>query len=279
MSLTIGSAPFGNAPGGIFNFKREGSQHILYFEDVPRTVRGVFAGQTIISSRRVKMLHETERLPVWYFPIDEVRMDLLEPSNHSSHSLLKGKASYWSIRVGDRFARNAAWSYAERRTEAPALAGYVAFEWQAMDAWYEEDEEVFVHPRDPYHRVDVLRSSRRVRVRLGDVVLADCDRPRILFETGLPPRYYLPSTDVHMDLLVASETVTRCPYKGAASYFSTRSPMPAGRDVVWTYLDPLPEVGPIKGLLCFYNERVDLEVDGELEKRPTTRFSPRVDEA
>ena len=275
MSLTIGSAPFGNAPGGTFNFKREGANKTLYFEDSPRSVRGVFAGQTIVASRRVKMLHETERIPVWYFPMEDVRMDLLEASSHSSRCPLKGTASYWSLRVGDRFAQNAAWSYAERRTEAPPLTGYVAFEWQAMDAWYEEDEEVFVHPRDPYCRIDILRSSRRVHVRLGDLVLADSDGPKILFETGLPARYYLPSADVRMDLLVPSETTTRCPYKGIASYFSTKSGGPQGHDLVWAYLDPLPEVAAIRGLLCFFNERVDLEIDGEAQKRPVTRFSPQ----
>lgn len=274
MSLTIGSAPFGNAPGGTFNFRREGARQVLYFEDFPKSVRGVFAGQTIVASRRVKMLHETERLPVWYFPMEDVRMDLLEASSYSSRCPWKGRASYWSLHVGDRFVRNAAWSYAERRTEAPALAGYVAFDWEVMDAWYEEDEEVFVHPRDPYSRIDVLRSSRRVRVRLGDLVLADSNRPKILFETGLPARYYLPSADVRMDRLVPSETITRCPYKGIASYFSTKNAEQAGRDLVWVYLDPLSEVAAIKGLLCFFNERVDLEIDDELQQRPITRFSP-----
>lgn len=274
MSLTIGTAPFGETPGGKFNFARQGPSSVLYFEDVLREVRGVFAGEAVVASRRVKMLHETEHLPVWYFPMEDVRMNLLEASSHSTRCPFKGTASYWSLRVGDRSAPNAAWSYPQPLPEAPPLASYVAFYWKAMDAWYEEDEEVFVHPRDPYHRVDVLRSSRRVRIRIGDLTLAESERPAILFETGLPARYYLPTIDVRMDLLTPSETTTRCPYKGVASYYSTKDGREGGRDLVWTYSDPLPEVAPIRGLLCFFDERVDVEIDGELQERPITRFSP-----
>src|SRR5205823_5318617 len=146
VSLTIGTAPFGKAPSGRFNFENPGA--VLYFEDFPRSVRGVIAGETVVASRRVKMLHETEHLPAWYFPMEDVRADVLGASSHSTRCPLKGRASYWSLRVGDRFVENAAWSFTGKPVAAFSLDGYVAFVWAAMDAWYEEDEVVFVYPRD-----------------------------------------------------------------------------------------------------------------------------------
>jgi uncharacterized protein (DUF427 family) len=142
-----------------------------------------------------------------------------------------------------------------------------------MDAWYEEDEQVFEHPRDPYHRVDVLQSSRQVRVEIGGQVVAESRHPRLLFETNLPTRYYLPVEDVRMDLLEATQTSTVCPYKGTASYWRLRGDPPA-RDVAWSYLDPIPEIPKIRGLIAFFNERVDaLYVDDELQDKPKTPWS------
>ena len=112
-----------------------------------------------------------------------------------------------------------------------------------MDAWYEEDEQVFVHPKDPYHRVDVLESSRNVKVTVDGEVVAVTDRPKVLFETGLPPRYYIPPEDVREDILVASEKTTQCPYKGVASYYSVEAGGERVEDLVWYYPEPLPEVG------------------------------------
>ncbi|MDQ3966496.1 MAG: DUF427 domain-containing protein, partial [Actinomycetota bacterium] len=141
------------------------------------------------------------------------------------------------------------------------------------DAWYEEDEEVFVHPRDPYHRVDILDSSRHVRVLVNGEVVAETDRPELLFETGLPTRYYIPPEDVREELLVPSDTTTQCPYKGVASYWSVDAGGELFEDLSWYYPEPLPEAAKISGLLCFFNERVDLEVDGEKQPRPRTRWS------
>jgi uncharacterized protein (DUF427 family) len=132
-----------------------------------------------------------------------------------------------------------------------------------MDSWFEEDEEVFVHARDPYKRIDALRSSRHVRVEVDGVVLAESDHPTILFETSLPPRYYLPKVDVRMDLLEPTDTVTRCPYKGQARYWSARIGDRLEQDIAWSYPSPFPESQPVMALVCFYNERVDLIVDGE----------------
>jgi uncharacterized protein (DUF427 family) len=142
-----------------------------------------------------------------------------------------------------------------------------------MDAWYEEDEQVFVHPRDPYHRVDGLDSSRHVKVSVNGEVVAETERPRILFETGLPPRYYIPPEDVREEVLVPSDKHTRCPYKGVASYYSVEAGGVRVEDLVWYYAEPIPEVHKIEGHLCLFNEKVDLEVDGEKQVRPQTQWS------
>lgn len=159
---------------------------------------------------------------------------------------------------------NGAWSYPEPLPAAPPeLAGLIAFYFDRMDRWLEEAEEIGVHPRDPYHRVDVVASDRHVRVLLEGEVLADSHRALALFETGLPVRWYLPREDVAAHL-EPSDTVTHCPYKGQASYYSVGEQ----RDLVWFYAEPLPEVGRIADRLCFFNERVDLELDGERGERP-----------
>jgi uncharacterized protein (DUF427 family) len=142
-----------------------------------------------------------------------------------------------------------------------------------MDAWYEEDDEVFVHPRDPHHRVDVLNSSRHVKVVVEGVVVAETRRPRLLFETGLPTRYYIPKIDVRMDLLEPTDSITACPYKGRASYWSVRAGERLLEDLVWVYPAPIPECPKIENLLSFYNEKVDIYVDGELQPRPKTHWS------
>jgi uncharacterized protein (DUF427 family) len=274
MTLTIGTGPFGNQSAGTFNFDTGVLRaHTLYFEDSPRWVRVMFGGETIADSRRVKLLHETGHLPVYYFPTEDVRMELLEESDHKTRCPFKGEATYWSVKVGDRVSENAVWGYPEPVDSAPPIAGYLAFYWPMMDHWYEEDEEVFVHPRDPYHRVDILESSRRVRVRVNGEVVAETERPRIMFETGLPPRYYIPSEDVREDVLVGSQKTTRCPYKGVASYWSVEAGGERVEDLIWSYPEPIPEAAKIEGHLAFFNERVDLEVDGEKQERPKTQWS------
>jgi len=142
-----------------------------------------------------------------------------------------------------------------------------------MSEWLEEDEPVYTHPRDPYTRVDILASSRHVRVELDGVTVADSHSPRILFETGLPPRYYLPLSDVRTELLRPSARQTSCPYKGTASYWSVETGKRVHTDVAWIYRTPLPESQKIAGLACFYDERVDVFVDGERQERPASPFS------
>jgi uncharacterized protein (DUF427 family) len=275
MSLMFGTGPFGQDPGGRFNFEVPRKRGVIYFEDSPRRIRARFGGETIVDSRHAKLLHEQAHLPIYYFPREEVRMDLLEPTDHSTRCPFKGEASYWSVRAGGRVAENAAWGYPDPLDDAPPLAGYVAFYWNKMDEWLEEDEPAIVHARDPYHRVDVLDTSRHVRVSVNGEVVADTTRAKVIFETGLPPRWYIPPEDVKAEALEDSDTRTGCAYKGFASYRTVRAGDAEEEDVVWLYEDPRREAEQIKGYLAFFNERVDLELDGELQERPQTPWSPR----
>src|SRR5919206_162953 len=199
-----------------------------------------------------------------------VRAELVEPSDKRTTCPRKGEATYGSLRVGDRVAQDALWRYEEPIAECPDISGHVAFYWRALDSWWEEDDEVFVHPRDPYHRVDVLRSSRHVRVEVDGQALADTHRPLLLLETGLPPRWYVPRADVRLDLMTPTDTTTACPYKGFASYFSAQVGDAQHDDIAWSYVTPVPECPKIEQAVCFFNERVDLFVDGERQERPET---------
>jgi uncharacterized protein (DUF427 family) len=275
MALTMGTGPFGQRPGGEFNFDLPRKQGVIYFEDFPRRMRALFAGETVVDSRHAKLLHEQNHLPKLYFPEDEVATGFLERTDHSTHCPFKGDASYWSVKVGDRVAENAVWSYLDPLDDAPSLSGYLAVYWHLMDEWLEEDEPAIVHVRDPYHRVDVLDSSRHLRVTVNGEVVAESNRPRVIYETGLPPRWYFPPEDVRAEALVPSETSSGCAYKGFASYHSVRAGGEEEEDLVWFYTEPTRDVERIKGYLAFFNERVDIEVDGELQERPITPWSPR----
>lgn len=248
--------------------------HRVVIEDSPKRVRACFAGRTIADSRRVKLMHETGHLPVYYFPQTDVDQDCLVATTHTTTCPVKGEARYWSVKVGQRTAANAVWNYPEPVSGCPDIAGLLAFYWDAMDAWYEEAEEVFVHPRDPYKRIEVLETTRHVEVAVDGATVADSHRACMLLETGLPVRYYLPKVDVRLDLLEPSATRTACPYKGRTSQYWT---LEAGgnqyEDVAWCYEYPTPEALKIAGRICFYSEKVDLYIDGELQDRPATPWS------
>ncbi len=245
----------------------------LRLEPSQRWVRAVLNGTTVADSRRAMLLWEPRRLVVYCFPRADVRMDLLTRTGERDDPL-KGPTSLWNLQVGDRVAKDAAWTAEHPPEGGPDLSEYVVLSWKDMDTWYEEDDEVYVHPRDPYHRVDVLRSSRHVRVEMLGETIADTHRPSLLFETGLPTRYYIPRADVRMDLLVPSSTVTRCPYKGEATYYGVQVGKRLARDLVWTYRFPIPECPKIENLLAFYDERVDaVHVDGELVPKPDSPWA------
>jgi uncharacterized protein (DUF427 family) len=247
--------------------------HRVWTQPNGRRVRVLLGGQAVADSSRTLYLFETGHLPVYYFPRSDVRFDLLEASAHQTHCPFKGDASYYTVAAGGRRAENAVWAYPQPLPSVGEIADYVAFYWNAADAWYEEDDEVFKHPRDPYHRVDVLQSSRHVQIRIGDLIVADSRRPRLLFETSLPVRYYLPKLDVRQDLLVPSPTRSRCPYKGEAVYWSADVAGARLDDVVWSYPAPIPEAPKIENLMAFFSEKVDTIVDGVLQERPVTPWS------
>ena len=242
-------------------------------EPSPRRVRAFLHGVPVADSKQVKLVFEPRRLPVYYFPLPDVRADLLRPTDYTVAQGREAALTRWNLELGDRRVENAAWGYAEPDAEHASLKDHVAFFWAKLDAWYEEDDEVFVHPRDPYHRVDVLNSSRHVRVVVDGQTVADTPRPRLLFETGLPTRYYVPKADVRMDMLEPSDTSSACPYKGHASYWSVRVGDKLFNDLVWGYPAPIPECPKIENLLSFYNEKLDIYVDGELQLRPVTPWS------
>lgn len=233
-------------------------------ERSPKRVRVKFGKVTIADSKRALLVTETGKLPVYYFPESDVRKDLFEPSDYRQEHPIKGEAVYWDIHNGDSLIESAVWSYPQPEGESSVLRGYYSFVWKKADAWYEEDEEIFVHALDPYTRIDAIPSSRHIQVVINGKIIADSKRPVVLFETGLTPRYYIPLEDVRVDLLEPSDTTTRCPYKGIASYWNANVNGRAYSDVVWSYRKPLPEVHEIARLLSFYNERVDaVYVDGK----------------
>lgn len=242
-------------------------------EPAAKRVRAFLGGTPVFDTRRPMLVWEGPFIPVYYIPTADVTAGVLVPSDHAERSPSRGEARFWSVAAGDRLAENAARRYPDSPFEE--LRDLVRFEWEAMDAWFEEDEEVFTHARDPHHRVDILRGSRHVEVIVNGITVADSHRPTLLFETGLPTRYYLPLTDIRTDLLRPSGTATSCPYKGNASYWSLDVDGERLEDVVWTYPLPLPESVRIAGLACFYDERVDVRIDDVLQDRPSSPFSRR----
>ena len=240
-------------------------------EPTAKRIRARIGGIDIADSTDVVMVWEIPYYPTYYFPADDVRTDLFTDSGETKRSPSRGTATLHDVTVGDRTAHMAAKVWDEAKIED--LTGYVSFDWAAMDQWFEEDEEVYTHARDPYTRIDILPSSRTIRVEVDGVVVAESHRARFLFETGLPTRYYLPKTDVDFSKLTPTDTATHCPYKGTARYWSVTIDGVVHDDVVWGYDTPLRESQEIAGLVAFYNEKLDIYIDGVLEQKPKTKFS------
>jgi uncharacterized protein (DUF427 family) len=239
-------------------------------EPSQKRVRAYLAGDLVADTIQPLLVWEIPHYPAYYLPAADVRAKLV-PTGKTEHSPSRGEAEILDVVTERGTAAGAARRYPDSPIEA--LRDAVRLEFAAMDEWLEEDEPIYVHPRSPYSRVDILASSRHVRVEIDGVTVAESRSPRILYETGLPPRYYLPLPDVRMDLLVPSDTQTHCPYKGTAGYWSVEVNGKRYDDFVWIYRSPLPESQKIAGLACFYNEKVDLYVDGVAQDRPRTPFS------
>ncbi len=242
-------------------------------EPTERRVRAMAGGRTVADSKRAQLLYLPPPFNAYAFPREDVRWDVLSESESGLNMPGLGKVEHWSVSVDGKVREGAAWTFPEPPPGLDALAGLVVLRWHLMDAWFEEDDEVFGHPRDPYHRVDVLNSSRHITVTVGGELVAESRRPRLLFETGLPVRYYIPMLDVRMELLEPSSNTSRCPYKGVASYWSVHAGGSTHPDLAWAYKAPIPECPKIENLIAFFNERVDLDLDGERLQRPQTPWS------
>jgi uncharacterized protein (DUF427 family) len=244
--------------------------HDIRVEHGRKRVRILLAGELVADTTSPLLVWEVPYYPTYYIPAADVHAKLV-PAGADTDAQL-GEAEVLTVKVpGGATAENAARRYPA--SPARQLHDAVRFDWDAMSEWLEEDEPVYTHPRDPHSRVDILASSRHVRVEIDGVTVADSRSPRILFETGLPPRYYLPLPDIRTDLLRSSDSQSHCPYKGTAGYWSVDTGTDVHEDIVWIYRTPLPESQKIAGLAAFYDEKVDVFVDGVQQHRPQTKFS------
>ncbi len=239
-------------------------------EPAPRRVRGMLGGRTVLDTTAARYVWEWPNYPQYYVPIGDFDPAALVDEG-KTHRTSRGTVEQFGLSAGGAERRKCVRVFS---ADADAgLPGLARVEWDALDAWFEEDEEVFVHPRNPYVRVDALRSSRTVRVELEGTVLAESSAPVMVFETGLPTRYYFDRMGVDFNRLVASETETACPYKGRTSgYWSVRIGERVEADLAWAYDFPTRQLAPIAGLVAFYNEKVDISIDGEPLPRPKTHF-------
>src|SRR3954464_2850589 len=238
-----------------------------------KRIRAYLGGEVVADTTTPLLVWERPYYPPYYFPLADVRADSLQADDAlpAVRSPSRGDGRRFSVRAGDKLAPGAAVRHEHSPFEE--LRDAIRLEWDAMDAWFEEDEQVFTHPRDPYTRIDILHSSRHVRVEADGDTLAESTSPRMLFETGLPVRYYLPKPHVRLELLEPTATVSHCPYKGQAEWWSVRTGAGLHVDLAWSYPAPLPESQRIAGLIAFYNEKVDIYVDGTRHERPVTKFS------
>jgi uncharacterized protein (DUF427 family) len=221
VSLTTGRGPLSANPAGRFSVPIP--EGVVYVEPFPRRVRAVLDGREVIDSQAVLLVHRPGASPSYAVPTEDVHDAPTEPE--------------------------------------PEAPGHVRVPWEAVDAWFEEAEEVYGHPRNPYHRIDILRTDRRLRVEVAGAVLVDTTETLVLHETALAPKLYVNRRLVRTDLLVPSETTTYCPYKGTASHWSAAVDGLTVADVAWSYEDPLPESLPIRGMLSFYPARATVVAD------------------
>lgn len=223
----------------------------------PKRVRARVANTFIADTQDAVLLRRRNRPPEYLLPWKDVKRDAFQETDRATSDEHTGNAIWYRLRVDDREVQDGALAYTEPAAGLAVLGDYVKIAWDAVDAWFEEDEQIDVHPRDPRHRIDVRPSSREVTVHVNGEVIAHSTRPTMLFETGLNPRYYLPRMDVRWEFLEPSDTQTGCPYKGWATYHSIRVGDRSIEDGVWSYRFPRPEATHIANLVCFYDERMD----------------------
>jgi uncharacterized protein (DUF427 family) len=246
----------------------ENHRGLVKVERTDKRVRVYLSGELIADTTDPLLVWENPHYPAYYLPAADIRAALV-PNGKTEHSPSRGTAELLDVQT----ARGMVAGVARRYLDSPLeeLRDAVRLDFAAMDEWLEEDEPIYTHPRNPYTRIDILPSTRTVRVEVDGVILAESRSPRMLLETGLPTRYYLPLADLRRELLRPSETESHCPYKGTARYWSVEIDGQLHEDLIWIYRTPLPESQKIAGLACFYNEKVDTYLDGALRDRPGKR--------
>jgi uncharacterized protein (DUF427 family) len=264
MGLSWQQGPLGRNPNGRFLVPGM-PERVLYAEPLRRRMRAELGGRTVVQSDDAVLLFEPGRYPVAYFPIGDFAEGALRPAEHRSEHPDLGETAWFEVAGGTRSATRGAWQHVAPPEHAGILRDKVSLAWRAMDAFYEEDDRIFGHATDPYHRIDVRRSSRRVVVRAGDRVVADTTSPLVLYESGFAPRWYVPREDVVAGELTASDQQTFCPYKGIASYYD----IDGISEAAWSYRAPIDDMAAIGDYVSFEPDKVQVTLDGErLELEP-----------
>ena len=260
MSLTLGSGPLGGRPAAS-NYTIDAPAHRILFEPDGRRLRAFVGDTVVLDSARAHLLHETGIPPVAYVPLEDFDEALLARTESSTHCPFKGDASYWTLQVGDDVREDAVWAYEQPLEQAAWLRGFAALAHARADRWMVEDEPQPGRLRDPYHRVDVHQSSRRVRVSVGDDVIAESARPVLLFETSVSVRAYIPRNDMVSGHLAPSPTTSHCPYKGDATHWHVHAGGQEFPDAAWSYELPTAEAMKIAGHVCIAAEGITVELD------------------
>jgi uncharacterized protein (DUF427 family) len=259
MGLSWQQGPLAPGSIGTFLVLEPLPARLLYAEPLRRRMRVKFGGTCIAQSDDVVLLHEPGRYPVAYFPKADIARDVLTPTGRSSTHPDLGATTWHAVRAGQREAARGAWEHTALPGHAAVLADRVAFAWHAMDGFYEEDERILGHAADAYHRIDIRTTSRELVVRSGDTVVAETDRPLVLYESGFAPRWYVPHEDVNPELLQPSTRETFCPYKGICTYYDIAD----ANQAAWSYREPYREVDRIGELISFEPDKVTVTLDGE----------------
>lgn len=257
MGLAWQQGPLATGSAGHFLTPQPLPERLLFAEPLRRRMRVQFADQWIAESEDVMLLHEPGRYPVAYFPLDDIRPDILIAEDRVTEHRDLGQTNWFTVRAEQREANHAAWQYAALPPHAAVLEGRVAFAWRAMDAFYEEDDRIVGHASDFYHRIDIRATSRHLVVRDGDQVIADTRHPLALYESGFAPRWYVPREDIDERALEHVEGQTFCPYKGLASYYNIGD----RKRAAWCYINAWREVGPVRNLVSFEPDKIDVYLD------------------
>jgi uncharacterized protein (DUF427 family) len=260
MGLSWQQGPLGRDPDGTFVTAAPMPERALYVEPARRRMRVELGGAAIARSDGAVLLFEPARYPVAYFPAGDIASGALERADRRTSHTDLGETEWFDVVGGDgQLARRAAWRHVDPPPGAAALRDTVAFAWRAMDAFYEEDERILGHAADPYHRIDIRRTSRHLVVRDGDRTVADTHAPLVLYESGFAPRWYVSRSEIVPEALEAVEGQTFCPYKGVASYYDVGD----ARTAAWSYRAPFDEVSRIADMISFYPEKLTITLDGE----------------